>query len=838
MKRKMGWKIGLILAVIILSLWMTTPIEKIKLGLDLKGGMHLVLAVEVDEAIRLQTDRTAAQLKRLFNQDSIEFERIKRVGIDSLEITGIRENSGEIVRDILKEHFPQWKQGDSPGSLHLSLPGNIQNVIRDNCIQQSIETIRDRVNQYGVNDAGVQRVGFQGEDKILVTLPGVDDPRRVKELVKSTAMLEFKHVEAGPFLTEKAALEKYNGILPEDLMIFPANSKRMPTGFYVLTAESVITGDDLKSASRGQDEFGGWEIHFSLTPGGAEKFRNYSAANIDKYLSIVFDHQIESVARIENVLSYHTRITGNYSYDEVNDMVLKLQSGALSASMTPVEERMIGPSLGADSVEKGITAAVIGLLVIMIFMVAYYRGAGINSVIALLLNILFLMAAMAYFGFTLTLPGIAGIILTIGMAVDANVLIFERIKEELKNGKSYRYCIDEGFKKAFVTILDANLTTVIAAFFLLQFGTGPIKGFAVTLVVGICASMFTALFVSRVIFDLVYSREKKKKSRSSQSPSEIRRYTFFKNESNIGFMNKRVRRIAFLLSGLLILSGLIAYFSNGFNPGIDFTGGNMVEVSFKETVTEEDLRASLREKGLSQSIIQRVGTTGNKFFIKTVETQDNTASPQKSPPDSLKQKATEKFTSIADRIKQASSSLGEFTILSSDMVGPQVGAALKHKVLVAASWALLGMLIYIGFRFKWTFGLAAVFTLIHDILICLTILLLFNVEISLAVAAALLTIIGYSLNDTIVIFDRVRDNIKHGLSKKKGNKEAILNLSINRNLGRTIVTSGTTLAAVLAIFFFGGEVLHDFSFTMIVGILVGTYSSVFQSCAWLRIFRI
>jgi protein-export membrane protein SecD/preprotein translocase SecF subunit len=828
MKRR-GWKIGLILAVIILSIWAATPLkEKIKLGLDLKGGLHLVLNVEVDEAIRLRTDQAVAQLKRLFNEASIEFEKIKRAGIDAVEITGITGDSSEIIQDILKEHFPEWEVKDSNSYLRLSLPANIQKVMKDLCIRQSIETIRERVNEYGVNDAGVQRVGIQGEDKILVTLPGVDDPERLKDKLRSTAMLEIKHVKAGPFPTEKAVLEIYNGTLPDDLMIFPTNPKRMQPAYYVLTAESVITGDDLKSASRGQDGFGGWEVHFSLTSRGADKFRAYSAANVGKYLSIVFDKKIENVARIDSVLSYHTRITGNYSYDEVNDMVLKLQSGALSASMTPIEERVIGPSLGEDSIKKGITAAVAGLLLIMVFMVIYYRAAGINSVIALMLNILLLMGAMAYFGFTLTLPGIAGIILTIGMAVDANVLIFERIKEEIKNGKSPGSAVEQGFKKAFVTILDANLTTVIAAIFLVQFGTGPIKGFAVTLIIGICASMFTALFVSRVIFDLVYARRRKKRSKSSSLKTG--KNIFSKKQSDIPFMKKRVRWTAFVLSGLALLAGMVTYFSKGFNLGIDFTGGHMMEVSFKEPVTEENLRTSLRQVGLGQSVIQRVDTTGNKFFIKTTEANHENnqkllrgvqGGPNRSPlPGAFLEKSPPGFT-----------------ILSTETVGPQVGAAMKHKVLLAAFWALLGMLIYIGVRFKWAYGLAAVFTLVHDILICLTVLLIFNVEISLPVAAALLTIIGYSLNDTIVIFDRVRDNLKREMSKKQGVKEAILNRSINQTLGRTIVTSGTTLAAVLAIFLFGGEVLHDFSFTLIVGILVGTYSSIFQSCAWLNIIR-
>jgi SecD/SecF fusion protein len=545
-------------------------------------------------------------------------------------------------------------------------------------------------------------------------------------------------------------------------------------------------------------------------------------------------------------------------------MVLKLRSGALTASLTPIEERVIGPSLGEDSIIKGITAAVTGLLLIMIFMVIYYRAAGVNSVIALLLNILLLMGAVAYFGFTLTLPGIAGIILTIGMAVDANVLIFERIKEEMQEGKSSKSAIDTGFKKAFVSILDANLTTVIAAFFLMQFGTGPIKGFAVTLIIGICASMFTALFVSRVIFDLVYVKARKKQFKLS--PLKIGNNLFFKKQSSISFMNKHLQWTAYVLSSLILLAGIITYFSRGFNLGIDFTGGQMIEVSFTEKVAlpsstnvnkAEVLRTRLQRIGLSQAIIQQVDTTGNRFFIKFQKLKNTqsqiTNHKQDSIPQlhisdieaentSLDKSNNKKFLRMRHGVKggavfSKSAPLDppeEIRILSTHTVGPQVGATMKHKVFLAVFLALLGMLIYIGIRFKWVYGVAAVFTLVHDILICLTILLIFNIEITLPVAAALLTIMGYSLNDTIVIFDRIRDNIKHMVFKKPGGKEVILNQSINQMLGRTIVTSGTTLAAVLAIFFFGGEVLHDFSFTLIIGIIVGTYSSIFQSCAWLR----
>jgi len=749
-----GWKIGLILAAVLLAVWAATPPgEKIKLGLDLKGGMHLVLKVEVDKAVQARKDREPGQL----------------------------------------------------------------NQIREHCIRQSIETIRDRIDKYGVKDAGVQRLGSGGDDKILVTLPGVNDPDRVKDLIKSTAMLEFKHTAAGPFETKEAAVAFYGGKLPEDLKIFPTNPKRMKPLFYVLKATSVVTGDDLNRASTGRGEFGAWEVHFTLNPDGAERLKRYSSANIGKTMAIVFDDQIESAAVIETVLSRDSRITGHYTYEEVSDMVVKLQSGALAAPMTPVEERVIGPSLGADSINKGITAAIIGLVSVLVFMVVYYGAAGVNSVIALLLNILLLMGAMAYLEFTLTLPGIAGIILTIGMAVDANVLIFERIKEELKNGKPAAQAVDAGFKKAFVTVLDANLTTVIAAVFLLQFGSGTVKGFAVTLITGICASMFTALFVSRVIFQLV--------------PLHARgRINSFGKETGIPFMNPRVMGIAAVLSLTVILVGCVTYFTKGFNQGIDFTGGIMMEVSFNEPTGEQDLRTALKKSGLERAMIQAIDKTGNRFLIKTVN------SPHRE--GEIAGTGIDISEAAVNRLKRAVSEVGDFTLLSSDMVGPQVGAGMKAKVIRAAVWALLGMLVYIGFRFKMAYGLAAVLTLVHDLLVCLTVLLVFNVEISLPVVAALLTVIGYSLNDTIVIFDRVRDNLKgKGMVKGTG-LQKVLNVSINRTLSRTLVTSGTTLAVVLVMLFLGGDVLYTFAFTLMVGFIVGTYSSIFQSCAWLYLYKV
>ena len=507
MDKSLGWKIALIVAVLGLSVYMLYPPQKkINLGLDLKGGMHLILQVQTDEALKVQTDIGINQLRGLFKDGSIKYEQVIRRAFNKIEISGTLYEDERKIRDILDDDFRDWTYSAGGGQFTLTLRPNIESQLRDQTVSQALETIRNRVDEFGVAEPTIQREGLSG-DKLLVELPGIDNPERVKSLINVTAMLEFKAVVSGPFETEADAVKEYkDGKLPDDLEIVKTNPRRMTKGYYVLRSAAAVTGRDLKSARRSQDEYGAPAVGFSFNSQGAGKFERFTAANIGKLLSIVLDERVESVATIQDVISYDGIIHGRFTVDEVDDLVLVLRSGALPAPSKFLEERTIGPSLGADSIKKGLTACLAGLALVVAFMLVYYKGAGINSVLALILNMVILMGILAYFRATLSLPGIAGIILSIGMAVDANVLIFERIREEMGLGRSPKSAIDAGFKKAFWTIFDANLTTVIAAIFLFQFGTGPIKGFAITLIIGIVASMFTAIFVSRVIFDLTYGR--------------------------------------------------------------------------------------------------------------------------------------------------------------------------------------------------------------------------------------------------------------------------------------------------------------------------------------------
>lgn len=508
MKKSLGWKIGLILAVTVLAVVLfIPPREKISLGLDLKGGMHLVFAVETDKAVQKQTDNTVQRLKSRLKELSLKFQDAVRQGINKIEINGTVYDDERAIKDTLGDEFPDWNYSFIGDRVTLTLKELAERELVDQTVNQALETISNRINEFGVAEPVLQQIGT---NQLLVELPGVSDKEkdRVMGLIKSAAVLELKKVEAGPFETEEEALKQYAGKLPEDMVIVKHASGDIK-GYSVLRVESVITGRELKSAHLSRDEYGGPAVSFSLNAQGAKRFQTFTAANIGKKLAIVLDDRIISDPVVNAVIAYDGIIQGRFTSDEASDLALKLRSGSLPAELRLQHEQIIGPSLGADSVRKGLISCLAGFLIVIIFMIIYYKGAGINAIIALFLNLLMLMGVLAYFKATLTLPGIAGIILTMGMAVDANVLIFERIKEDLKAGKAPKSAIDSGFKKAFITIFDSNLTTVISAAFLFQFGTSAIKGFAVTLVIGIAASMFTAIFVSRALFDLVYAGRKK-----------------------------------------------------------------------------------------------------------------------------------------------------------------------------------------------------------------------------------------------------------------------------------------------------------------------------------------
>ncbi|MGQ9672075.1 MAG: protein translocase subunit SecD [Candidatus Aminicenantales bacterium] len=511
MKKGLRWKVILIIGVTILALYLIyPPKEKINLGLDLQGGIHLVLQVMTEDAITIETDQEIARLQEQLKKKDLSPKGVIKGKLGQITIQGIPSDQEGKLRDLLDESFRDWDYILIGDSANLTMKSGVQQYLKEQAVTQALETIRNRVDQFGVAEPTIQRQGMAG-DRIIIELPGVDDPERVKNLIKTTAILEWKLVKAGPAADEQTLLAPYGGSIPEDAEVLRGDPKRTEGGYYLLDRVAVVTGKDLRTVRRSVDEWNSPAVSFSLNPEGGRRFEKVTAENIGNSIAIVLDKKVISAPRVESRIPAASGgiIRGRFTIEEAEDLVVVLRAGALPASIKYLEERTIGPSLGADSVRKGLTSCVIGFLLVMAFMIFYYRLSGINAVIALLLNLILLGGALSYFKATLTLPGIAGIILTIGMAVDANVLIFERIREELRAGKSVISSIATGFSRAFRTILDANITTIIAAIFLFQFGTGPIKGFAVTLIIGICASMFTAVFVSRVIFDSMISKKKR-----------------------------------------------------------------------------------------------------------------------------------------------------------------------------------------------------------------------------------------------------------------------------------------------------------------------------------------
>jgi preprotein translocase subunit SecD len=514
MKKNLRWKIILVLGVIALSVFLAyPPSTKIRYGLDLEGGMHLVLQVVTDDAVNNETNQEILRLQEQMKKKDISYDSIVKTEgrMGRINLQGFDPAKEREVRDLLDEYFGEWDASFSGNNVILDMKANAETYFRDQAVKQSIETIRNRVDELGLSEIPIQRQGGLQGERIIVELPGIEDPERVKSILKTTAQLEWRLVEAGPAATREALLTEYDGKVPEDMEILPGDPRRnLGNNLYLVSRVAAVSGKDLRDARRSQDEWNNPAVSFRLSPEAGRRFYKFTSDNLNRLLCVVLDGKVITAATIEDRISDTGIIRGSFTAEAVEDLTVALRAGALPASIKYLEERTIGPSLGADSIRKGLSSIIIALVLILVFMVIYYRLAGVNAVSALILNILILAGALAYFKAHLTLPGIAGIILTIGMAVDANVLVFERIREELAQGKSVLSSIASGFSRAFKTILDANVTTIIAAVFLFQFGTGPIRGFAVTLIIGITASMFTAVFVSRLIFDITVSKKKKR----------------------------------------------------------------------------------------------------------------------------------------------------------------------------------------------------------------------------------------------------------------------------------------------------------------------------------------
>ncbi len=514
MDRSLISRLIVILVVVgMAALWAYPPKEKIKLGLDLRGGMHMVLQVETDDAIRAETDNAIDGIQRDLEEADITDAVVERTGDSSFDITGVPADRDNFVEDeVLDRYYVGWGMRRLGDRLQFELTSQEAKNIRELAVNQARETIRNRVDAFGVAEPIIHEEGL-GSNRIVVQLPGVDDPDRIRNLIKNTAFLEFRLVKAntGRYGSEQEAVaagrgadEAQHEVMREDQR--DENKNLIGQQYWLLEKRRVITGRDLKTARISSGEFNEPTVSFILTNEGGKKFGEITSNNIGRGLAIVLDGNVISAPTIQDRITDQGVIHGNFSIQEVQDLVTVLRSGALPAGLTNLEERSVGPTLGLDSIKKGQKAGLIGFMLVIVTMLVVYKLSGFIAVLALLLNIVIVFGVLSMFGATLTLPGIAGIVLTIGMAVDANVLIFERIREELRSGRTVKSAIVAGFGKALSSIVDANATTMIAAIFLFMFGTGPIRGFAVTLSVGIMASLFTAVFVGRWVFDLQTSR--------------------------------------------------------------------------------------------------------------------------------------------------------------------------------------------------------------------------------------------------------------------------------------------------------------------------------------------
>lgn len=799
--------------------------EGLRLGLDLQGGMHLVLKVDLDTAVDNSLELAAADIREILSEKSISAVKTPSNDKNTIILTLPNKSATQEVKDLVQDTFPdidlniEEKENSFPRIL-LSLKQDRIDFIRTNAVSQSLEILRNRIDQFGVAEPVIIR---QGSDEIVIQLPGVKDPDRAMQLLKNTAQLEFKLVadngainlnsliqkakDSGQW-TNESDMDQLNRILasslPAETSIYYEKEKDKQGNEIIrpilLENSILMTGDMIKNAQvRIGGSFNEPYVSLDMTNRGGKVFAAITEKNVGKQLAIVLDGVVKSAPVIrDKIVGGSAQITGSFSHEEASDLAIVLRVGALPAPVKVVQNLTVGASLGQDSIDKGLMSGVFGAILVLGFMLIYYRLSGFIANTALVLNIIFLFAGLAVLNATLTLPGIAGIVLSIGMAVDANVLIFERMREEYALGKSVRSSVDSGFGKAFWTIVDSQVTTLITAMALFMFGTGPIKGFAVTLSLGIIFNLFTALFCSRTMFDSFISMHFMNKFN----------YMQFTKKPNLDYM--KLRNIMFAISGVLVAVGLVAFIQIGrgkANLGVDFTGGSLLQYKSDHDFTMSEVREAFKSTHLEGINLQEVENE-HRLIIKVKKSEETVAD--------LSKTVTAVF---ADKLGDKG-----FVLESQSEIGSSVSEVLRNKAAQAILISFAGVILYLAMRFDIRFGVAAAIATFHDVLVVLGLCWLLNIEITLLIITALLTLAGYSLNDSVVVFDRIRENIH---KSPKSTLASIINESVNQVLSRTVVTSLTSALVLVALYFLGGSVIHDFSLALLSGILIGTYSSIF-----------
>ncbi|MFA6703580.1 MAG: protein translocase subunit SecDF [Bacteroidales bacterium] len=908
--------------------------KEINLGLDLKGGMNVMLQVQLKDLIVALSD----------NNQSPDFQKAMALA---------QKNELTSHGDFITLFDEAWNQV-APGKKLSTIFGTYEmkdkikpettnseviSVIRaesESAIANSFNVLRSRIDRFGVTSPNIQRIGNTG--RILVELPGVKEPERVRKLLQGTASLEFwptfENKEVYSYLeqinttlkdilanvkvtdTSKASVatdstkavaaadttnkavssykeqllaadstsnkesvnfakenplfsilqpSAYQGQLAPGPVIGRAHYKdtakvnaylRLPQIKAILPAELVpmwtvksdpqdksgtifdliaiknstrdgkapLDGSVITDANTAYQTSGGSpDVEMSMNPEGARTWARLTADNLQRSVAIVLDGMVYSYPTVQTeITGGRSQITGNFTVEEAQDLANVLKSGKLPAPATIVQEQVVGPSLGAESINAGLISFVIAFLLVLIYMVLFYNGAGLAADAALLTNVLFLLGALVSFGAVLTLPGIAGLVLTLGMAVDANVIIYERIKEELRAGKQLRLAIHDGYSNAYSAILDGQITTIIVGIVLFIFGTGPVQGFATTLVIGIITSLMTSIFISRLIFESRLARNKNITFDNSLTRN------FLKN-THVNFVH--LRKYAYTISGIIVAVALAFIITKGFTYGVDFTGGRTYVLRFDKEVTAEQVRAAAIKEFHESVEVKQFGAGSQMKLTTSYKINDNSTT--------IDKEVEAKLYNALKGMYKTPMSLQEFTtavdnpngIVSSDKVGPTIANDMKRKGILAVIISLIAIFLYIAVRFKnWSWGAGGVIALAHDSIIVIGFysifsgILPFSLDVDQTFIAAVLTIIGYSINDTVVIFDRIREYRR--LYPKRLLRDNV-NGAVNSTLSRTVNTSGTTLVVLIAIAIFGGEVIRGFSCALALGIIVGTYSSIF-----------
>ncbi|OXT00217.1 protein translocase subunit SecDF [Notoacmeibacter marinus] len=789
------------------------PTRQMTLGLDLQGGSHILLQIDTNEIRenRLKAIRDEAR-------SALRGERIGYTGLalngnavqlrlrDSSQMDAAREALSDTLAPISAGLFSggqltevEMEEGQN-GLIRLSLTDQGLTYRVSSALTQSVEVVGRRVNELGTTEPIIQR---QGDDRILVQVPGLGDPERLKNLLGQTAQLTFQMVD-----NSTPVQEAIDGRPPAGTTImYSTDDPPIP---YLIEDRVIVSGENLVDAQPTFDQRTGEAVvSFRFDNRGAVRFGQATQQNVGRPFAIVLDEAVISAPVIrEPITGGSGQISGSFTTDSAKDLAVLLRAGALPATLSIVEERTVGPGLGQDSIDAGVTASIIGSILVIGFMFLAYGTLGLIANIALTANIVLLIAILTFLGATLTLPGIAGIVLTVGMAVDSNVLIYERIREERRSGRKLLNAIETGFDRALNTIVDANLTTLIAAVILFYLGTGPVRGFAVTLAIGIITTVFTAFTLTRWMVGFWYKR-----TRAKELPRAPVRLV--PDGTRAPFM--WLRRITFTASALVSIIALTGFLAIGMNLGIDFKGGTLIEVQSKEQQADiGDIRSRLSDLNLGDVQVQSFGS--EREVLIRVGAQD--------AGDNAEQSAA---TKVQDELRD------DYDFRRTEVVGPTISSELARAGTIGVAVSLLAILLYIWFRFEWQFAVGAIIATMHDVIMTIGFFVLTGIEFNVSSIAAILTIVGYSLNDTVVVYDRIRENLR---KYRKMPLPELLDLSINEMLPRTVLTSVTTLLALGALFMFGGEVIRSFTAAMIVGVFIGTYSSIFIASPLLILFKL